>query len=70
MSASKLPHVGTTIFTTMSALAQKHGAINLAQGFPNFPIDAQLQDQLLRVSQENSHQCAASGLIIIKRKSC
>jgi methionine aminotransferase len=33
---SKLPDVGTTIFTTMSALAQKHGAINLSQGFPDF----------------------------------
>jgi methionine aminotransferase len=69
MSASKLPHVGTTIFTTMSALAQKHGAINLAQGFPNFPIDAQLQDQLLRVSQENSHQYAPlQGLLSLREK--
>ena len=33
---SKLPDVGTTIFTSMSALAQKHGAINLSQGFPDF----------------------------------
>ena len=33
---SKLPDVGTTIFTVMSALAQKHGAINLSQGFPDF----------------------------------
>lgn len=32
----KLPHVGTTIFTTMSQLAHAHGAINLAQGFPSF----------------------------------
>jgi methionine transaminase len=35
---SKLPHVGTTIFTVMSALAAEHNAINLSQGFPNFPI--------------------------------
>lgn len=33
---SKLPHVGTTIFTVMSALAEQHKAINLSQGFPNF----------------------------------
>ena len=33
---SKLPNVGTTIFTVMSALAQKHQAINLSQGFPDF----------------------------------
>jgi methionine aminotransferase len=31
---SKLPALGTTIFTQMSALAQKHNAINLSQGFP------------------------------------
>jgi methionine aminotransferase len=34
--ASKLPRVGTTIFTVMSRLAQEHGAINLSQGFPDF----------------------------------
>lgn len=33
---SKLPNVGTTIFTTMSELARDHGAVNLAQGFPDF----------------------------------
>jgi methionine aminotransferase len=36
---SKLPHVGTTIFTTMSALANEHGALNLGQGFPSFEVD-------------------------------
>ena len=39
---SKLPHVGTTIFTTMSALAQEHGAVNLGQGFPDFECDPRL----------------------------
>lgn len=39
---SKLPRVGTTIFTVMSKLAQEHGAINLSQGFPDFPIDETL----------------------------
>ncbi|HEX5513715.1 MAG TPA: pyridoxal phosphate-dependent aminotransferase [Gammaproteobacteria bacterium] len=34
--ASKLPNVGTTIFTVMSRLAAEHGAINLSQGFPDF----------------------------------
>ncbi|MEM6631551.1 MAG: methionine aminotransferase [Bacteroidota bacterium] len=41
---SKLPQVGTTIFTVMSALAREHGAINLSQGFPNFDCDSQLKD--------------------------
>ena len=39
---SKLPNVGTTIFTTMSALAQETGAVNLGQGFPDFACDPQL----------------------------
>jgi methionine transaminase len=34
--ASKLPGVGTTIFTVMSELARRHGALNLSQGFPDF----------------------------------
>ena len=33
---SKLPKVGTTIFTVMSQLANEHNAINLSQGFPDF----------------------------------
>ena len=39
---SKLPDVGTTIFTVMSALATKHNAINLGQGFPDFPMNQEL----------------------------
>lgn len=41
---SRLPGVGTTIFTVMSALAQQHGAINLGQGFPDFDPDPGLYD--------------------------
>ena len=39
---SRLPEVGTTVFTVMSALATKHQAINLGQGFPDFPCDREL----------------------------
>lgn len=39
---SKLPNVGTTIFTVMSALANEHKAINLSQGFPDFPSSERL----------------------------
>ncbi len=39
---SKLPKAGTSIFTVMSALANKHNAINLAQGFPDFACDPEL----------------------------
>lgn len=41
---SKLPEVGTTIFTTMSALAREHNAINLSQGFPDFNCSEKLMD--------------------------
>lgn len=41
---SRLPHVGTTIFTTMSALAAEHQAVNLGQGFPDFGCDPRLVD--------------------------
>jgi methionine aminotransferase len=48
---SKLPHVGTTIFTVMSKLANEHHALNLSQGFPNFPASGELislVDQYMR----------------------
>ena len=41
---SKLPRVGTTIFTVMSRLAAEHGAINLSQGFPDFEPPERLLD--------------------------
>jgi hypothetical protein len=41
--ASKLPNVGTTIFTVMSRLAQEHNAINLSQGFPDFDCAPELR---------------------------
>jgi len=39
---SKLPNVGTTIFTVMSALATEHNAVNLGQGFPDYPMSEEL----------------------------
>ncbi|MCH2229324.1 MAG: methionine aminotransferase [Crocinitomicaceae bacterium] len=53
---SKLPNVGTTIFTTMSKLANDTGAINLSQGFPNFPVDSKLVEILRQKANENVHQ--------------
>ena len=46
MLQTKLPRVGTTIFTVMSQLAAEHGAVNLGQGFPDFPVPARLVDEL------------------------
>ncbi|MSR14908.1 MAG: pyridoxal phosphate-dependent aminotransferase [Gammaproteobacteria bacterium] len=43
---SKLPHVGTTIFTVMSALAAEYGAINLSQGFPDYDGPAALKERV------------------------
>ena len=45
---SKLPRVGTTIFTVMSRLAAEHNAINLSQGFPDFDCAPRLRELLAR----------------------
>jgi methionine aminotransferase len=56
--SSKLPHVGTTIFTVMSKLAQECGAINLSQGFPDFPIDSALIDLVDKAMRAGHNQYA------------
>ena len=48
MIDSKLPGVGTTIFTRMSALANQHKALNLSQGFPDFDAPQALLDAMAR----------------------
>ncbi|MEM6720526.1 MAG: methionine aminotransferase [Bacteroidota bacterium] len=55
---SKLPNVGTTIFTVMSQLAAKENAINLSQGFPNFPSDPVLIELVQQALRENYNQYA------------
>ncbi|TBX64967.1 aminotransferase class I/II-fold pyridoxal phosphate-dependent enzyme [Flavobacterium silvisoli] len=55
---SKLAHVGTSIFTVMSQLANEYGAINLSQGFPNFTVDERLTEILSKQAKENVHQYA------------
>ncbi len=55
---SKLPDVGTTIFTVMGALAKKHHAINLAQGFPDFKMDENLIDLVTSAMQNGHNQYA------------
>ncbi|WP_300662459.1 methionine aminotransferase [Fluviicola sp.] len=63
---TKLPKVGTTIFTTMSQMANEYQAINLSQGFPNFPIDPLIEELLAKNSRENVHQYAPmSGLPVL-----
>ncbi|MEO8069351.1 MAG: methionine aminotransferase [Flavobacteriales bacterium] len=58
MLESKLPHVGTTIFTVMSKLAQETGAINLSQGFPDFPIDDKLSELVNAAMRAGHNQYA------------
>ena len=53
---SKLPQIGTTIFTVMSALAERHGAINLSQGFPDFEPPAKLIAGVTRHMLEGHNQ--------------
>ena len=53
---SRLPQVGTTIFTVMSALAQEHGAVNLGQGFPDFDCDPALLQQVGDAMREGLNQ--------------
>lgn len=53
---SKLPNIGTTIFTTMSALAQELGAVNLGQGFPDFECDPRLLDMMNEAMRAGHNQ--------------
>ena len=55
---TKLPKVCTTIFTVMSQLAAEHGAVNLGQGFPDFPVPERLVDALARAMRAGHNQYA------------
>jgi len=54
--ASRLPNVGTTIFTVMSALAAETGAVNLGQGFPDFGCDPALPEAVCRAMADGHNQ--------------
>ncbi|RZL13277.1 MAG: aminotransferase, partial [Hymenobacter sp.] len=59
MLASKLPDVGVSIFAQMTALAQETGALNLAQGFPDYDPPLALREALARHAlAPGSHQYA------------
>lgn len=57
-STSKLPRVGTTIFTEMSAMAQAHGALNMSQGFPDFQPPQHLQQAVVAAMAQGRNQYA------------
>lgn len=53
---SKLPNIGTSIFTVMSKMATEYNAINLSQGFPNFPVDERLTNIVANLAKKDVHQ--------------
>lgn len=53
---SKLPEVGTTIFTVMSGLAMEHQAVNLGQGFPDYPMNEELAGLVNKAMQDGFNQ--------------
>jgi methionine aminotransferase len=64
---SKMPGVGTSIFTVMSKLAEEHGAINLSQGFPDFDCDPKLISAVSQAMQKGFNQYAPmSGLPVLR----
>jgi len=64
---SKLPQVGTTIFTTMSRMAQEENALNLAQGFPSFGSDPFLLELVAKYTRDGNNQYAPmSGVSELK----
>ena len=66
---SKLPNVGTTIFTIMSALANQYNAINLSQGFPNFDCSEKLKSLVSHYMNKGMNQYAPmAGLPLLRER--
>jgi len=64
---SKLPDTSTTIFTIMSQLANRHGALNLSQGFPNFETNPKLIELVHQAMKSGYNQYAPmSGLLALR----
>jgi len=67
--SSKLPHVGTTIFTVMSSLAVEHQAENLGQGFPDFPMDEKLVELVAKAMRDGHNQYVhMCGLPLLRQR--
>ena len=66
---SKLPHVGTTIFTVMSRLAAEHNAINLSQGFPDFDCAPELRALLTKYLNARLNQYPPMAGIPVLREA-
>lgn len=66
---SKLPIVSPSIFSVMTALAQEHQAINLAQGFPDYPVDKELLKLVNNAVKKDYHQYAPMPGILSLRET-
>jgi methionine aminotransferase len=66
---SKLPQVGTTIFTTINQLARAHNAINLSQGFPNFDPDPELLELVSEAFKKGHNQYAPMQGVLSLREA-
>jgi len=67
--ASKLPHVGTTIFTVMSRRARELDALNLGQGFPDYDIDPRLTELVAAAMRGGHNQYAPmEGLMVLRER--
>lgn len=67
---SKLPSIGTSIFSVMSKLAVENNAINLSQGFPNFPIDRRLTEihaQIVLTAESNQYSPMAGNVLLLEQ---
>tara|TARA_R110002020_G_scaffold303939_5_gene519691 strand:+ start:33427 stop:34563 length:1137 start_codon:yes stop_codon:yes gene_type:complete len=68
---SKLPHTEISIFAKMSALAAKHNAVNLSQGFPDFPVDTELVELVSQAMRDGHNQYAPlAGIFSLRERIC
>ena len=66
---SRLPGVGTNIFTVMSALANEYGAVNLGQGFPDYPMNEELANKVASAIKDGHNQYAPMpGLLSLRER--
>ncbi len=68
LPSSKLPAQGVTIFSTMTAMAQRLNALNLSQGFPDFEAPAELLDALAQATQSGFNQYAPGDGVWLLRE--
>jgi methionine transaminase len=66
---SKLPHIGTTIFTTMTNLAIQYNAVNLGQGFPDFTMNEELVNLVNEAMKKGHNQYShMAGLPLLRER--